>query len=448
MASKCLALAILERTMKVYLAEEKARILLSEQQQQEVPKNEADNIERNESLKEEVNTNKYNREKNETAAASSPRCSRYQNRAKRPRTTIEEDNAKLSGDLTRTINTDELTESPMSATDITPTSMCQEQRKQRFRSFFAAGGLRILNQWLKDVISYETTKATSPSKTPDGCTPESASSVEVGSKRSSNDKNSAPATIDVIRKAHRTRPLALGILRFLEHIPFEKEIVTGSKINKQVQKLGKKIALIKEAHQNGKAPKEDLDIWTTDDQISYDDALDQISAAVNAVKASWRIKAKTKTKGETKPINPFGSLQSKIKGRLQILKQFERGELSSMPEWYRPPLAAASVKKKPPPKPKKLTEAEIEKINLEKKIKQLQLRRQKNAQQLKEKLRQRKVGVVSTVPSLSNTKKVSWKDGPHSEGSRDKQTLAEVFIFGSELPPSAEIGGDNNPTYG
>ena len=317
----------------------------------------------------------------------------------------------------------------------------KERDKRRFELFFAAGGLRILNQWLIDAASHETTKSTNYVTTSNRKNEKSSATI----RGKNSNKNENATTALVIRKPHATRPIALSILLFLEHIPFEKKTVTNSKINKQIQKLGKKIALIKEDHQNGKSPKEDIENWTTQESVAHSEALARILFAVDAVKASWRVKAKIK--GEKKQLNPFDTLQSKIKERLEVLNQFESGALSTRPEWYRPVVTASVKRKAPPLKRKAMNEAEIEKLKIQKKIKQVQSRNQKSLQQLKEKLRRRKVekshthsgGAPNSVSSFSSNKKVTWKDGLRTQVTRNRQMLEEVFVFGSDLPVGEKI---------
>mmetsp|Transcript_7190 Transcript_7190/g.17529 ORF Transcript_7190/g.17529 Transcript_7190/m.17529 type:complete len:580 (+) Transcript_7190:88-1827(+) len=312
--------------------------------------------------------------------------------------------------------------------------LCQKQRKRRFESFFAAGGLRILNQWLMDASSYETKSIANST-----ICKNAPASLDSSRRTRSND-NDAVASRNSIQNAHSTRPIAFSILLLLEHIPFEKKTVTNSKINKQIQKLGKKIVSIKEANKNGKALKEDLENWSTRKAITGDEGLTQILKAVDAVKASWREKAKTK--GEKNHLKPFGAIQSKIKERMQDLTKFENGTVETRPEWYRPvEMAVAFKKKKKSEKRKAICELEIDKLNLKKKIKQVQSR----GKELRERLRQRKVdhshdqseGVRDSIHVFSN-KKVAWKDGMNGQIVRNRSVLEEVYFFRKDLPPSVD----------
>jgi hypothetical protein len=438
MAARSLALAILERTLEAYLSEQAERALLLQQQQQKGNGNDADNTESgftNES----------------TTTQPSRQSLRCQNRIEKLRLSADENSQNVSDGATPSVNIDSSGISSSSNDGVAATDTAKQQHKRRFELFFAAGGLRILNQWLLDASSYDTRKTSTPSSTTasKSSTPKSGSSLREKNNSTTNSTGGTATAQMIIRKAHATRPIALSILLFLEHIPFEKKTVTNSKINKQIQKLGKKVTSIKEAHQNGQAPNEDLENWTTKQSIAPDEALTGILVAVDAVKASWREKAKTKGDKMQQP-NPFGALQSKMKDRLQILTQVETGARSTRPEWYRPPLTALAFKKKkslPMKRKAALNEAEIEKLNLQKKIKQVQSRSQRSLQQLREKLRRRKVdhsnhtysssAAPNSVSSFSSNKRVVWKDGLSSEVARNRQMLEDVFVFGKDLPPSA-----------
>ena len=312
---------------------------------------------------------------------------------------------------------------------------CGKQRKRRFEIFFAAGGLRILNQWLIDASSYETKVRTNSSTIR-----KNSMALSDLSSRVRNNDNDTLASINLARNVHATRPIAFSILLLLEHIPFEKKTVTNSKINKQIQKLGKKIVAIKEAYKSGQAPKEDLDNWITRKATTDDEALVKILEAVDAVKASWREKAKKK--GEKNHLKPFFVIQSKIKGRMQDLNQFENGTVETRPEWYRSAeIAVAFKKKKKYEKRKAQSDLEIEKLNLQKKIKQVQSR----GKELREKLRQRKVDHTHDQPEVAresmyvfSNKKVAWKDGLNGQIVRNRKMLEEVFMFRKDLPSSVD----------
>ena len=402
MASRSLAIAILERTLEAYREEEATKALLLRKFEQNDEEQRFGDTNKNDDLNTQE---RVERDKPLTDADTDQQF---------PNDAINNNNETKENDAAAALTT-------------SSAATFAKEDNRRFRLFFAAGGLRILNQWLADASSYETTTTT----------PSLASS--------------APKTAfakNTIIKAHTTRPIALSILLFLEHIPFDKKTVTNSKINKQVQKLGKKVALIKEAHQNGQAPVRDLENWTIQKPTV---ALTQTLAAIDAVKSSWREKAKTK--GEKKKIQrlqqqlpiPFGPLQSKIRERLRVLNQFQSGALSIRPEWYRPlPIATKKGSLSSPLKRKASNETETEKRILQKKIKQVQSRSQKSLRELREKLRKHNHHTHSATSrsQVSSFKRVSWKDGLKSQVARNRQVLEDVVVFGKDLP-SSSVGREN-----
>ncbi len=360
MATRSLAMAILERTLEAYLEEEATRALLLQKQ-------------------------------DEDETTSDKGSNGRGTRGERSKSLTDKESPRTSGN---------------------ETTAQERQPNRRFRLFFAAGGLRILNQWLLDASSYEPT------------TPSSIATANGESPRST-------------QKAHSTRPIALSILLFLEHIPFDKKIVTNSKINKQVQKLGKKLLAIQEAREAGEAPKEDLEFWTVPTPKINEKTLTRILEAVDAVKASWREKAKAKKQQQLPIENPFESLQSKIQERLKDWKDSQFGE-EQKPNWYRsaPPPTAKNHSRK-----RKATSqvVDAEQLALQKKIKEMQSRRQENLKQLREKLSKHNQNhaAASRTQVASWNKTISWKDGSLSQVGRNKEDLEDVFVFGKDLPSFA-----------
>ncbi|MGK3746909.1 MAG: hypothetical protein ACI8RD_010340 [Bacillariaceae sp.] len=429
MGSKSLALAILERSLEAYLVEEKRN---------EIHENDEDAVEDDDEavgLKNDENNNEddHNNNKN-TNVKSSQQHTRYQNRIKRLK--LDENGKSIHCLASNEISGEN---SGVEILDNNPSSSGKLQSKrrrfERFERFFAAGGLKILNQWLIDASSYDMLVVTAPNPSTSP-TRKNANNTELTTTK---------------RKASTTRPLILTILHFLENIPFEKKTVMNSKINKQIQKLGKKVMAIKEAQKDGKAPKEDLDNWTTDKSITDVMALSHIQTAVDAVKKSWREKATEKAQGEqisqSSDSDPLQSVRSKI---LERLIKFETG----IPV-IEPAISAAKKKSHPSsslPTKRKIVEekkssSEHDKLVLQKKIKHAQSRSQRSLQELREKLLKRKVeNGISPVDSLqgkigNNNKRVVWKDGLNSHLKRNRQMLEEVFVFTKELP-SAESGTD------
>jgi hypothetical protein len=430
MGSKSLALAILERSLKAYLAEEKSNEINDNDDYDDDEDEDEVAVEDDKTVglkNNDDNNNDDDRNNNKkTNVKPSQQHTRYQNRIKRLK--LDENGKSIHCLASNEISGNsgvEIRDNPNSSGKL-------QSKRRRFERFFAAGGLKILNQWLIDASTYDTIVVTAPN-------PSTSSTTK--------DANTELTTTK--RKASTTRPIILTILHFLENIPFKKKTVMNSKINKQIQKLGKKVVAIKEAQKDGQAPKEDLDNWTTDKSITDVIALSQIQTAVDAVKKSWREKATEKAQEEqisqSSDSDPFQSLRSKIRERLI---EFE----TDIPV-IEPAISAAKKKSHTSSNlataKRKIVEetksSEHDKLILQKKIKNAQSRSQKSLQELREKLRKRKVeSGISPVDSLqgkigNKNKRVVWKDGLKSHLKRNRQMLEEVFVFTKELP-SAESG--------
>lgn len=340
----------------------------------------------------------------------------------------------------------------------------------RLERFLAAGGLKVLNEWLSDAASYEL----SPFSTL------SSASRHNGKKSGGTSTDSNGSDTDL--RASPTRPIVVSILRFLEHIPFDKTCVTESKINKQIQKLGKKITTILESYEQGAAPPEDIEKWTTDTSLSVTDALKQVGDAVEAVKKSWKVKAKSDT--TTFP-DPLASLREVMKSRVKEYVEFQQGTVEAgaggkKPDWYRRPRAnnnsssnnngagtkrpravgggteslSAEEQKKRKTMEMAAKERMAEREKFQQQLAEVRKKRQEQLALLQEKLRKRMestntasrnnasgsttnraaAGGGASASSSSITSRVSWKDGEKTGLRRDRHVLEEVFLFDKAKP--------------
>ncbi|KAG7361106.1 hypothetical protein IV203_036206 [Nitzschia inconspicua] len=380
--SKSLALAILERTLEVYLKEKAAKA---------------------EKLEDETCTEAGDENTKQSPTfgedKSSSRFTRIQNHRERARQ-LEEDNAVH---VPSTGSTEESVET------------------RRLERFLAVGGLKILNQWLADASRYDTVP------------------VKDSSAAKSNKTSTAKVQEVVMkRKAPPDRPIIYTILRFLQHIPFNQNVIMTSKINKQVQKIGKRVASIIEAQQAGKAAQEDLENWTSDETLSTIDALVQIREAVNAIKSTWREQTTKQSSSTETLIDPFQALREQIKERLEELTQFESGK-GSAPEWYNEdPLTSQKINTAAPKKLTKMQEMaalerKVEREKLQQKIKEVKRKNQASLALLREKLRKQRedVGLSNFKAKKKDKegKQVCWKDGLDTQKMRHRRKLEEVFVY-------------------
>jgi hypothetical protein len=416
MVSKSLAIAILERTLEVYLRENAAKEYKATQV--EKAKKGDERLGSNDNMKIGQTADQELTEPPEGSNTPDSQFTRTQHRRKR--------NKHEEEDL---IDYD----TAVTGTDADTT---HSHETRRFEYFFSAGGLKILNQWIEEASGYDVVSITQPSDT----------------TSSNNSTTSTPETV-IKRRAPATRPIVYTILRFLEHIPFDKEVVMSSKINKQVQKLGKRINAIIEAEKNGEAPEEDLANWTTDETVTRLHAIAQCKESVNAVKTSWREQTSQKESSSTEPFkDPFQYLKDQIKERLEELTQFEAG-MQPAPEWYHEATSTVSTQKSTSQVKKKLTkvqemaasERNAEREELQQKIEKVRKKNQFSLALMREKLRKQREEYELSGPATrkyDHGKQVRWKDGLNTQTMRYRRKLEEVSVYIKGTPSAGwdELG--------
>jgi hypothetical protein len=465
MDTKSLAVAILERTIEQLLWEQREREL------KDAKHLDAEGKQTNGGDVKTVHHEKKDEEKKEVLGdqVMTTRSSRF---------TRVQQNSERQDKNNRTVNgRSQATSTPTARDDFPEGTANSTQSSGRLERFFAAGGLNVLSQWLADAASYESHSFTLPT------IPQTKNNT--GSKSKGTTKRNAAMAAQkkqedtTIHRASSTRPIVISILRFLEHIPFDKKCVTDSKINKQIQKLGKKIGSILEAEEVGEAPDEDLKNWTADPSVSSTDALNQVGEAVAAVKKSWKEKAKNDT--DMFP-DPFLTLRETMKSRVQEYKEFQAGNIDK-PDWYNPRIgktaetagaAAAAAAAAPGRKRENSTstpgnadsaaqqkkrktlemaakERMAEREKFQKQLAELRKKREEQLHQLHAKLKKRMdmdPTKSTRSPSINNNNnnssahagsnftpgRVSWKDGEKGGIKRNRRFLEEVFIFDKESP--------------
>lgn len=384
MATKCLALAILERTMETYLAEEQEND--SESEDDEVEESEDEKLPSDDA------------ERSDLEIGSKRQRSRAGELEKKPKRQKVDEGYKADE------NVDEEEE--------------EEMEPGRLQRFLAAGGLKVLNQWL---IEASTEEIVVPVKQQPG-------NRKVPEKRK--------------RKPPPTRPLILPMLQFLEHIPFDKKIVLEAKINKQIRKLGKQVNGILRARESNTAEPAELGNWSSGPTRDEKDALDQVAQAVKNLKKSWERMAKEDPR---KFEDPFDSLKAKMKERLDILVQFEGG-LIPKPDWFDD--SEAEKERRKPLKSKKSSTKELaakerqsEREDLKRKLQAAQNEHRERLAQLRLKFQKRKEDVTpaATLKKGGSRKKVEWKDGLKSQVNRNRKMLEEVFIFEKNTPAAKDV---------
>eukprot|EP00977_Amphora_coffeiformis_P008614 scaffold1953_cov176-Amphora_coffeaeformis.AAC.32 len=278
------------------------------------------------------------------------------------------------------------------------------RKPDRLWQFLAAGGLKILDQWVDDA-----SKPIPAPKAP----PKRATSAEK-------------------TKESPTGALLLPLLDLLRYLPIDKEIVKQSKINRLIRKLSKDIDAIVATKKSKKM---------THPRAGGLQVV-QVQEALNELKTAWNAREKAKLSSE-RPPDPFQAVNEALEQRLAEMEDFQSGkEGSQRPAWLVKALEetarkpSPAVKKKPSMSTEEmnridhknernrrlkddLQKAEQERRDYQKRLRDIRAKHEANAQILPEKSRNR----------------VQWRDGePHSHFSttRNREKLEQVFIFSKD----------------
>jgi hypothetical protein len=369
MASRPLALAILERTLEVYVKDRDDDSSSSGEEESDYPEEEIKGVASDDEQDDDYRP------------GSSPRKRRV---------------AHNNGDKgqTKRTKTEEDSES--------------DEEPDRLDKFLGSGGLKILNRWLIEA----STQITVPTpKSPPGS--------------SNNNNTRLPATTS---KPSPTRPLILPILSILEYMPFDKKLVMDSKINRQIRKLGKQVDGILDARAKGKHQKGDLENWTLSGNGT--DALDEIKEAIEGVKSAWE--ESMKRPYERIP-DPFESLKAKMRERLHALTDFEAGRIDRPDWIEEQEDKKESKKKKPVANSVQIMaarERRLERDGHEQRLHAAQKEHRENLAKIRDIMRRRREEAVPTSSvKKGDGKGVSWKDGCTTKDNRNRTLLEEVFVF-------------------
>jgi hypothetical protein len=385
MATKCLALAILERTMQTYLEEE------DQEEDSESQDEESENEEDKKVPSDDAEDGDWK------PGSKRLRSSNGENEQKQKKQKVEEEDKVVDHDE----DDDE-----------------GEMRVGRLERFLAAGGLKVLNRWLIDASIEE---------------PVVALKKPPGSRKEPKEPKTKPPS---------TRPLILPMLRFLEHIPFDKKVVLDAQINKQIRRLGKQVNAIRKEREHNTVESVDLENWSSEPTTDEKDALDEVVQAVKNVKSSWEKMAREDPRNFE---DPFDSLKAKLMERLDVLVQFEGGVIPK-PDWFDD--SGPEKERKKPPKSKKLNTKELaarerqaEREDLKQKLRAAQNEHRERLAQLRQKFQQLKedVAPAAKLKNGGSTKKVVWKDGLRTQVNRNRKMLEEVFMFEKNTPASKDV---------
>ncbi len=235
--------------------------------------------------------------------------------------------------------------------------------------------------------------------------------------------------------------LLLPLLEFLENIPFNKQAIIQSKINKVIKNLSKHVdSLVSGAQTKGRVK---LEKWTHVDTGGL--PVIAVQSALNKIKLSWESKAKENgkdTHANATLETPSGRLINLLKERLGDLQKVESGKIDK-PTWLveveREEGKDAQLTETNSQVRSRNTTAE-EKARKERENerhhmmrKDLEKARQEKLELLK-KLREMKKPNEIVEPARSSSRRgVKWLDGlPASSKQRKRDILERVFVFDNE----------------
>ena len=413
MASRALALAILERTLETHLWE------LEESQQRlranrpEEGEDEGDDHEKEEEKQEEPEDGDEEEDEDDEIKPGQKRRSR-----------------RLRKQEPKYKRTNRKEESPEGSSSKQDQPMFDYEKWSRLEQFFAAGGLKILNRWLFEAYEDEVVLQ-----------PKLPSAEKTGSSKMRPAKQATKEEPKL--QASSTRTLILPILRFLERIPFDKKLVVDSKINKQIKLIEKQVNGILDTRARGKHSPEDLENWTTEPTTSETEPLDLVKEAVDQVKKAWGEKAKKEKKTFG---NPFDLLSETLHERLGAVVEFESGS-APQPEWIEFPDDAKRKAKKSRSElaaKERATERKIRQNlgeDLQRRLREAEKKHREHLALMREKRKWQETSKVQALDfkKSSGGRQVQWKDGMKSKSVRNRKILEEVFVFHKNKPSNPEV---------
>jgi hypothetical protein len=292
--------------------------------------------------------------------------------------------------------------------------------------FLAAGGLKILKQWLIDAM-----------------TPGKMVVSEAPPQNASAAKKEVSPSVQTV--ASPTGPLLLPLLSVLTDMPFDKKLVTTVQINKQIRNLKKQLD---ESIATRTVKKVDEDKWT--DPVAGGLVVVEVRQMVETLMERWNDRIKTSTLAT---VDPFDSLREKMRARLNVLKEYDAGE-SSKPIWLeqfeekernakeaeelsRMTTEQRAARERQQEREKLLKHAQKE--QLESKAKREQL-----LKKIREKSQKRKAQEILKRDS-KRIRRVQWKDGlENSDNLRKRSLLEQVYVYPKELA----LENDENKSRG
>jgi hypothetical protein len=320
--------------------------------------------------------------------------------------------------------------------------LADQQESGRIRKFLVAGGISILTQWLID--------ASTP------VIPKDTASIAVRPR----------TAIGPTLQESATGSLLIVLINFLAGAPFDKQLVTQSKINKHIRRLSKQVDQIINERKEIICSSQ---IKYLTSPVTGGLPLLDVRASLDALKSAWEERVKKNNNSIsnsaiaihdniTTPLvanDPMAAFKALLKDRVDVLKLHsvndppEESGVDSKPEWLVKvqTINRDKLEKKRPAK----SPASSEELNRREREKESAAmykddlaKAQEARRQIREMLRnlagkteldERRNMAVSEPKS---TRRVHWKDGL-SSSTKNSELLDEVFAIPHRLAGVLDI---------
>mmetsp|Transcript_31488 Transcript_31488/g.46455 ORF Transcript_31488/g.46455 Transcript_31488/m.46455 type:complete len:431 (+) Transcript_31488:77-1369(+) len=269
--------------------------------------------------------------------------------------------------------------------------------------FMAAGGLKIINQWLKDAV-----------------TPVKVSSLSSYHPATKKQKTSSSATTEMNESANG--PLLVPLLKLLEGVPFNKSMIKDSGLNTTILDLKDSLS------------KQNLPKRSTHPKAGgY--IVSQVVKAVDSLLASWKESRKDKDRPVAK--DPTRQLHQTMSERLRILKEFEAGNIEK-PDWLAQFEREERILKGRRDMKKLSPEERERRVQQERALEEIKRKREETGKKMEE--LKKKHSLQKKVSKLH--KRVRWKDG--KECGKIMEKMIEYYHYPPEIESSKYSSRSDN----
>lgn len=265
----------------------------------------------------------------------------------------------------------------------------RDPRPNCISRFLSAGGLKILNQWLSDAITPTPVKAKDLTKP----------------AQSKRQKTEAPREVTTSVNG----PLLMPLLLILERIPFDKALVTETRVNKTIRRIKKQISTL---------PKR------SPDPLAGGSVVNDVLKAIDSLMDTWK---ESMNRDEDPPAakDPLRTLHQTMQERFVALKAFESGQTDTKPEW----LQAFEETERLTKERKDLNKLTPEQRQNKRALEEAQRKREEASKKVEELKKKREI--IAATKNKGPKKKVRWRDGKNQ--GEWAQQHKDIFYYEPEM---------------